>query len=163
MSKIKLTETTLPGVGIRRDFLTAQDDRIGVIQHHSGRLDLLVYDEFDPDSCRSSIALTEDEGRVLADLLGATQIVKSMERVRQEIGGIAIDWIEITNSWVCADSRIEALKLAQTGVLIVAVIRHGETTPIPKADFVLQAGDTIVVVGTPEGIQIASAIMQRGD
>jgi TrkA domain protein len=160
VSKIKINETTLPGVGLRHNFKTESDNHLGVLHHHSGRLDLLIYDRFDPDSCQRAIALSEDEGRVLGELLGASQITRSVDNLQQNIGGLTIDWITIVDSWLCNATTINQLKLNDTGVLIVAVIRDGTTTPIPKSDFQLLSGDTVIVIGTSEGIQSAYEIMQ---
>ena len=66
-------ETRLPGVGIRHDFLTEEGKRVGVISHFSGRRSLLLYDSDDPDSCRDTVELNEDDVRVLADILGASR------------------------------------------------------------------------------------------
>ena len=163
MSKIEIHETNLPGVGLRRDFVTDADDRVGVITHHSGRLDLLVYDKYDPDACKLSLALSEEEGRVLGELIGATAIVKEVANIQQSIGGLALDWIPIAKSWQCIGTSIRDLQLTQTGVLIVAVIRDEETTPVPSPDFVLEKDDTVVVIGEPEGIQQAYKMMQGSD
>jgi TrkA domain protein len=38
-------------------------------------------------------------------------------------------------------------------------VRDGETTPSPTPDFMLRPGDTVVVVGTPQGIEKASELM----
>lgn len=164
MANPQIEETMLPGVGTRHDFVTEADTRIGVLHHHSGRLDLLVYDDFDPDSCQTSISLTEEEGQLLGQLLGASQVVKSMSQLQQAmgIGGLSIDWIRIADSWVCTDKRIDSLRLTQTGVLIVAVIRGDETIPVPPRDFELHSGDTVVVIGMPDGIARAYDLMQRG-
>jgi len=62
-------ETRLPGVGTKRDFLTGDRRRIGVISHFNGRRSLLVYDGDDPDSCRDTVELSEDDLRTLAELL----------------------------------------------------------------------------------------------
>lgn len=160
MSKVSIQETVLPGVGVRHDFNTEASDHIGVLHHHSGRMDLLIYDRFDPDSCGQSLALTEEEADTLGQLLGASQVVKSMSNLQQSIGGLSIDWIRIVDAWMCAETEIKNLDLARTGVLIVAVIRNGETTPIPAGTFRLQSGDTVVVIGTPAGIQNAYNVMQ---
>jgi TrkA domain protein len=162
MSHTRVQETLLPGVGVRHDFVTEDDTRIGVLNHHAGHMDLLVYDDFDPDSCSQVVRLTEDEGHLLGELLGASQVVQSITNLQQSIGGLAIDWIEIGQHWTCADKRIDSLRLSDTGVLIVAVIRGDETTPIPARDFQLQSGDTVVVIGQPEGIQRAYHLM-HGD
>lgn len=64
-----VNETRLPGVGAKRDFLTEGKRRIGVISQFDGRRSLLVYDGEDPDSCRETVELSEDELRTLAALL----------------------------------------------------------------------------------------------
>ena len=65
----KVDETKLPGVGIKHDFPTEEGKRVGVISHFSGRRSLLLYDSDDPDSCRDTIDLNENEQRILAALL----------------------------------------------------------------------------------------------
>lgn len=153
MAKIKINETPLPGVGVRHEFHTEIGEQVGVITHHTGRRDLLVYDRDDPDVCRLALNLEEGEGRLLGELLGASEVTRSLGNIQQFIQGLAIDWIPITEAWACADHSISELNLTKTGVLIVAVIRNDETVPVPKPDFQLRSGDTMVVVGDPEGIR----------
>ena len=47
-------------------------------------------------------------------------------------------------------------------ISIVAIVRDNETIPSPAPDFRLASGDTAVVVGTPDGIRDASAILRDG-
>lgn len=156
-------ETRLPGVGIRHDFVTQDGDRLGVILHHSGRRDLLVYDAEDPDSCRVSLRLEKDEAHVISELLGAIHVTQSVSNVQQAIKGLVIDWIPVHADWACAGHTIaELLVRTQTGVSIVAVIRDDDTIPSPGADFKLEAGDVAVVVGTPDGIKKALNLL-HGD
>lgn len=65
----KVEQTLLPGVGVRHDFVTEEGQRVGLISHFSGRRSLLLYDRDDPDSCRDTVDLSEDEQRTLAALL----------------------------------------------------------------------------------------------
>ena len=58
----KVTETDLPGVGVRFDLQTNAGRCVGVVVHQSGRRDLVVYDERDVDRARESVELSEDEG-----------------------------------------------------------------------------------------------------
>jgi TrkA domain protein len=44
----------------------------------------------------------------------------------------------------------------------VAVVRGTETVPAPGPDFVLESGDTAVVVGTPEGIERLASLLHEG-
>lgn len=152
----EIQETQLPGVGIRHDFVTEGDDRVGVILHHSGQRDLLIYDHEDPDTCRVAVRLQKDEAHIMSELLGAVHVTQSVANVQQMIKGLAIDWIPISETWTCAGSSIaEMMVRSRTGVSIVAVIRGDHTFPSPEPEFRFRPGDLAVVVGTPDGIRKA--------
>lgn len=153
MTKIEIQETTLPGVGVRHEFSVEDGERVGVITHHSGQRDVLVYDKNDPDICRLSLRMTEQEAGQLGQLLGAAKVTQTFANLAQDVAGLTIDWIRIRGDWECAGHTISEVQLTSKGVLIVAVIRNEQTIPTPKADFQLWSGDTVVVIGKPEGIQ----------
>lgn len=149
-----VNKTTLPGVGIRYDFETKTGVRIGVIAHHSGHYDFLVYDKLDPDTCANVLFLSVEDAHTLTELLGGSQVAESQQRMQQTIPGLIIDWVPVREGWMCAGRTIREIGVrAQTGVSIVAIIRDGETFASPDPDFRVQAGDTAVVVGTQEGIR----------
>lgn len=159
MTDIK--ETKLPGVGVRHDFVTQGGDRLGMITHRTGRRELLVYDRDDPDACEMVIRLDDDDSRALAELLGGTQITRSLSDLQQTVDGLTIDWLPIRDDWPCAGKPIDQTGLQQkTGITIVAVVRGGETIASPGNDFRLLGGDTAVAVGTPASIRSAFALLQ---
>ena len=156
-----VNKTPLPGVGTRYDFETHAGEHIGVIDHHTNRYDLLIYDKTDPDACTTVLRLDEDEGHTLAEIMGSTRIAKPLDNMQESLPGLTIDWVPVGESWECAGCMLSELGIrAKTGVSIVAVVRNNKTIPSPAADFQLFAGDTAVVVGTPEGIRQAFAILQ---
>ncbi len=155
-----IEETKLPGVGIRHDFVTKAGSRIGVIAHHAGHRELLIYDEEDPDACRETLRLEERDSRALAELLGASQVSENLAQL-QQLEGLAIDWLPVRAASACANATIGETELRRrTGVSIVAVVRGKTTFASPEPDFRLQPGDTAVVVGTPESIERAFARLQ---
>lgn len=160
----RIEETQLPGVGLRHDFTTRSGDRVGVITHRTGRRELLIYDRSDPDSCRDVVRLDEDEGHVLAEALGGSQVAESLgTMLQQSVEGLTIDWLSVGSSWECAGHTVAETELrARTGVTIVAVVRDGETVASPGPDFLIEAGDTLVVVGTPDGINAAALCLDSG-
>lgn len=159
----RINETSLPGVGVRHDFETEAGDRIGVILHHSGRRDLLVYDQDDPDFCRSAIPLNESDSHSLAELLGAPQIETMNRTLAQSLGELTIDWIQIRDDWMCSGSTLRQLDFrARTGVSVIAVVRDEHVTSSPDADFVLTAGDIVVGIGTAAAMRGAVKEL-RGD
>jgi TrkA domain protein len=155
-----VNETALPGVGLRYDFLTRAGRQVGVVAHRGGRRDLLVYDREDPDTCREVVQLTEEEADTLADMLGAARIAGRLAELRQRIEGLAIDWLELRPGSPYAGRPLgDTQARSRTGTSIVAVLRGEQAIPAPSPDLPLQAGDTAVVVGTPEGIAALGALL----
>jgi TrkA domain protein len=152
-------ETALPGVGLRHDFTTRAGRQLGVVTHRTGRRDLLVYDRRDPDSCQEVIQLTDDEADTLAEMLGAARLVEHLARL-QQIEGLAIDWLEIRPGSPYAGRTIaDTQARTRTGVSIVAVLRGETAIPAPTPDAGLEAGDTVVVVGTGKGIRELAGLL----
>ncbi len=159
----EVSETPLPGVGIRYDFLTADGDRVGVLAHRTGRRELLVYDRDDPDACANVLRLDSDDTHTLAELLGASQVSERLADLQQHVEGLTIDWLRVGASSACSGCTLrEAALRSETGVSIVAVVRGDQTIPAPGGDFQLQTGDTAVAVGTPEGIKELFHLLQSG-
>jgi TrkA domain protein len=148
----EIHETALPGVGVRHEFATRAGERVGVVAHRRGRRELLVYDTVDPDACRESLQLTAEESMALAQLLGGSRTMTV--RARHPVDGLAVDWVRVPSDSPFAGRTIAAAGVRSvTGTSIVAVLRRGTAFPSPSPDFILEPGDTAVVVGTGEGIE----------
>jgi TrkA domain protein len=157
---MEINETPLPGVGLRYDFTTRAGRQLGVVNHLTGRRDLLIYDREDPDSCQEVVKLTDDEGDALAELLGAARIVGRLDELRQQVEGLAIDWLPIRDGSPFAGGTIaDTQARTRTGVSIVAVLRDRTAVPAPGPDFRFEAGDSVVVVGTPGGVKALAGIL----
>lgn len=157
---VKLDETMLPGVGMRYDFDGRFGKRIGVITHRDGRRELFVSRRDDPDATEKSLVLTEEESAVVADLLGGSTVTRRVADSMQDIEGLAMDWLPFD-----AASPFHGVPLGQTmmrtrtGASIVAIIRAGQPIPAPGPELPLLAGDTIVVVGTANGVKRAAKLL----
>jgi TrkA domain protein len=156
----EITETSLPGVGVRHDFACDSNQRVGVVSHHSGRRDLILYDRDDPDRVAETVSMSTDEARTLGALLGGPSIVERFDDLRQQIVGLEIAWLPIS-----AKSRLAGRPLGEselrtrTGVSIVALLRGETAIPAPGPDDVMRADDVAVVVGTDAGIDEAARIL----
>ena len=154
-------QSRLPGVGVRHDFSTHSGQRIGVIAHRVGHRELIIYADDDPDSVSETVRLEDDDSQTLAELLGASKVTQSTDAIRQSIEGLALDWLPIADSWwACGHTIADSQLRRQTGVSIVAIIRDDQTIPSPEPDQQLLSGDTVVVVGTPEGIRRATDLLK---
>lgn len=156
-----VTETQLPGVGVRYEFTTDSGERVGVIAHRGGRREVVVYDEHDPDACSTVMHLTADDTRTMAELLGATRVSEVLSSVQQEIEGLSIDWIRVAPESDFAGRTIaDGTIRSSTGVSIVAVIRDTETFPAPEPTFEFAPGDLAVAVGTTEGLEQVRSMLE---
>jgi TrkA domain protein len=169
----EIHETALPGVGIRYELTTRAGTRLGVVAHRHGRRDLLVYDRADPDAARESVALTEAESIALAVLLresgapsGPMEVADHAGTVAvsgrgHTIGRFAVDWVPVPPGSPYSGRSIGTAGVRSiTGVSIVAVLREDAAFPSPGPDFCLQAGDTALVVGTPEGVEALVELLE---
>ncbi|MCB1247542.1 MAG: cation:proton antiporter regulatory subunit [Acidimicrobiia bacterium] len=160
---VELTETRLPGVGHRIEFIAADGARVGVVHARSGKRELFVCAPTDPDSVSMSLKLTDDESHALADALGGSSIVETLDALTQEVEGLAIDWLPVeVGAAIVGKSIGDGRVRTRTGVSIVAVIRDGRAHPAPGPDFGIETGDVLVVVGTADGIAMALEILTTG-
>jgi TrkA domain protein len=149
----EVTETHLPGIGVRHEFTTSTGERLAVLAHRTGRREIAVYDRADPDACSTVLHLSPDDTRTLAELLGASPVSEAIAGV-QRLEGVAIDWIPIRRDSPQAGATIGAGQLrTRTGTSIVALVRGDETLAAPGPDVVLRVDDLAVAVGTPDGLR----------
>lgn len=119
-----------------------------------------MYSAEDPDACSATIELSRADTRTMSELLGASQVAEVLGVVQQEVAGLAIEWIELPeNSPGEGSSIADGEYRKRTGASIVAVLRAGESIPAPEPDFVLEAGDTVVAVGTREGVVALASLL----
>lgn len=162
MGAMDVSETLLPGVGMRYEFTTQAGVRVGLVVRREGRVDLVVYRGDDPDAATEIMALTRDEADTLAELLGAPRIAERFADLTREIPGLVAAQLTVPAASRYAgrplgDTRARTL----TGVSVVAVVRQDSVVASPAPAEVLRAGDVLVVMGTRDGIAGARAILAR--
>ena len=157
---MEIFETALPGVGVRYEFDTEHGRRLGVLVHRDGQRDVLVYRQDDIDSCNESLRLTPAESASMVELLGGTKITERLGDLRHEVQGLSIEWVEMGPGAPMAGRTIgEGRIRTQSGASVVAVLRGGASRPGPGPDFRFETGDTVLVIGSHEGVSVASRII----
>ncbi|WP_405492625.1 cation:proton antiporter regulatory subunit [Nocardia sp. NBC_00511] len=155
--------TALPGIGARKDFEVRAGRRIGVVSHRDGGIDLIVSQRDDPDSCQVQVPLTTDEAAVLANLLGAPQLVERLKEEHSDLPGITTRQLTIGGDSPYRGRRLGDTQMrTRTKASIVAIMRAGQLHPSPGPEFVLDSGDVLVVVGTPHGLDACARILADG-
>jgi TrkA domain protein len=143
----------LPGVGVRHEFTTHDGTVVGVVHHHDGRSDVVVYDRDDPDRGTSMLHLDRDDTRTLGSLLGASELAQHVGEVQAQIEGLLFEWITVPVDGSLVGRSIRDAELRRrTGASVVAVLRDEASVPAPDPDFEFAAGDVAVCVGTSEGL-----------
>lgn len=160
--EVEVTETKLPGIGTRYDFITDAGRRIGVVSHRDGDRDLLVFSKDDPDSCSSVLQMSATQADALAQVLGSGRITRQLASLSEQISSLSTGKIRIAHGSRYDNLTLGATKArTRTGASIVALMRDQEIVPSPGPHTQLRGGDTLVVVGTAEAIDALKQIVNE--
>jgi TrkA domain protein len=157
---MSMKRTSLPGVGVQYDVTTRSGRHLSVVVHQDGRRFLGFYDPEDPDRCQASFPLDADEAASLGALIAPAPETPDLAMGELDLATVRIP--------VAAKSPYRGRPLGdtrartRTGASIVAVLRRTAPHPAPGPDFRLEAGDTLVVVGTREGVEELAQIIAGG-
>jgi TrkA domain protein len=146
---IELSETRLPGIGVKYGFRTAHGGRLTVIQHNEGLREIYFFRRADDDEPTAVIRLEDDEARQLGAIVGgAYERPKIVEELEMALGELTIEWIRVPDdSPAIGKSLAECAFRARTGITIIAILREPEPVTGAQPDDVIQMGDTLVTVG----------------
>lgn len=160
MCGMSLHETSLPGIGVRRELALADGRRIGVVTHRDGQTELILSDAEDPDACATSLPLTLEEASALGALLSGPRLVSQLQEEHADLPGITTRQLILPSDSPYAGEVLGATRMrTRTGVSIVAVVRSGVTHASPAPTMLLEGGDLLVVVGTSEGLRKAERLL----
>lgn len=155
--------TPLPGIGTREDFTARSGQRIGVITHRGGQVELIISRLDDPDACAASTPLTAEESNALASLLGAPQLVSQLAEQQRDLEGITMTQLPIMPGSPFEGRTLgDTAMRTRTGVSVVAVVRQQVVHPSPGPEFAFAANDLVVMVGTTSGLADAGRILDQG-
>ncbi len=160
LGRVDVRETTLPGIGLRHEFRTAKGHQIGLVTHRGGRRDLVLYSEDDPDTVDFSLVLNDREAVTLSGLLGGARFAENLDRALADVPGMVLERLQLPSSSRYAGKPLgETRARTRTGVYIVGVERDSSllTSPGPKDE--LKRVDTLLVVGSPEGVAQIGALL----
>lgn len=153
-------ETFLPGFGMRYEFTTEHGERMAIIAARSGSVDLVAYDDEDPDESIGMVRLSRSEVETVAELLGAPRITARVADLTKEVPGLVSRHITIPSGSKCAGHPLgDAAIRTRTGTSVVAIVRGDDVISSPAPDHRLEVGDTVVVIGTEGGVESAAEII----
>ena len=147
-------EHDLPGVGKKFAVRTNDGDRMSIIVHNTGHREIYHFRKGEEYPFHA-IRLEDAEARKLGAVLGGAYfqppVVESMDMVFESL---SIEWLKVDEGSelvgrTLADSAIRK----RTGASVIAILRGGKAIPNPQPEDTIQAGDTLMVVGTREQVQ----------
>ncbi|MFI6942450.1 cation:proton antiporter regulatory subunit [Streptomyces sp. NPDC050418] len=155
-----MSTTPLPGIGVQYDLTTREHRHLSVVAHRDGTRTVNVYRGDDPDACAQSLHLTGAETAALIDALMPAH--HSPNLLHTTDLGLLAERMEVSahshwNGRLLGETRLRT----ETGVSVVAVLRRAEAIPSPTPDFRLAGGDTLIIIGTREGVEAAASILGR--
>jgi TrkA domain protein len=160
---MEVERTALPGIGLRHEFYTDKGQHAAVVSHVSGRRDIVIYRQHDPDSVAATLTLSTDEANGIAELLGTARIVERLADLqRQVVGLVTLQVPVMAGSPYDGRTLGDTQTRTRTGASIVAVVRSGGIIASPRPDFVFNPGDLVVVVGTADGAQATAELFAQG-
>lgn len=158
----EVRETRLPGVGTKFTMETHRGESVCVVVHTDGLRELYHFE--DPDGDPYRIALNDDEARQVGALLGGViyrpQLVQDLEMA---LGDLVVEWIELPQNSPLVGLTVMTCRIRRTtGSTIVAILRGGGSVAMPHPDEMLQAGDVLVVIGTPDVFPVIRRLVAEG-
>ena len=155
-----VTETMLPGVGMRYEFTTRHGELMGIIAYRDGKMDLLAYEEDDPDEPIGMVRLNRVEVETLAEILGAPRITARIADLAKEIPGLVSAHVGIPiHSPFAGKTLGDTHCRTETGASIVAIVRGDRVVSAPQPDELLSADDVLVVIGTESGVEAVQQLI----
>ncbi|MEV4685646.1 cation:proton antiporter regulatory subunit [Streptomyces kurssanovii] len=155
-----VSKTPLPGVGTRYDLKTDAGAHLSVVVHQDGRRILAFHDPEDDDSCKDSAALAPHEATALSKLLIPDPVAHLHQHIEIDL---VTEHIPVTKRSPYAGRLLaDTQARTRTGASIVAVLRRTAAFPSPTPDFRFAIGDTLVVVGTREGVDAVAELITGG-
>lgn len=151
---MQVKEHDLPGVGKKFALTTNDGERMTVIIHNTGHREIYTFngrDEFP----QSALRMEDAEARMLGAILGGAYfqpaVAESMDMV---LGQLSVEWFKVAAGSPLAGRTIQESAIRKrTGASVIAILRDGSPHPNPGPGDVMEAGDTLLVVGDRGQVQ----------
>ncbi|QXE38396.1 potassium transporter TrkA [Streptomyces sp. GMY02] len=155
-----VSKTALPGVGTRYDLNTEAGKHLSVVVHQDGRRIIAFHDPEDDDNCKEAVSLAPYEATALSKLLVPDPVAHLHQHLEIDL---LTEHIPVTKRSPYAGRTLGSAQVrTRTGASIVAVLRRTAAFPSPTPDFRFASGDTLVVVGTREGVDAVAELITGG-
>jgi TrkA domain protein len=162
---VTVYESDLPGVGKKHEVELGGGARLVIVTHNSGKREVFRRADADSDS-EKLFELSDKLARQVGTLLeGAYFQPVQTDNIETLLGGdTLLEWVEVPPDSPVAGKTLAESDLRQaTGASVIAIERDGEDVIVsPGGDAVVEAGDTLVVIGQTDACRDVLSTV-RGD
>ena len=147
-------EVELPGVGKKYTVETRAAGQVVVVLHQTGRREIYYFAE-GQSTPANVIELTSEEANQIGGILSQTYYEPKADPSRELVmKELSIDWLTLPDAHQLTERSIRDLGIReQSGASIVAILREGSSIINPDPDEVMQAADTLMVIGNNEQVR----------
>ncbi|MFJ6197513.1 TrkA C-terminal domain-containing protein [Micromonospora sp. NPDC092111] len=156
---MRFERTVIPGVGLCQRFTTAHGQRAGVISHLGGRRDVVIYHPEDSDTALCTLVLDQSEAQAVAGVLDQAVTIDHLAELERQLPGITVVRIPVAVGGPADGRRWRDTALSGRPLSLLAVVRAGRVVPTPGDDYVLLAGDEVVVAGAEAATTAATDVL----
>lgn len=153
-------ESELPGVGKKFEIELGDEERLVIITHNTGKREIYRRASVDEDSEKLfelSDKLARQIGTILEGAYFQPIATDTTETMLDE--NTLIEWVSVVDGSDLVGQTLQALDFRnETGASIVAVRRGSETLSNPGPETVIQAEDTLIVLGTRQACQSVESL-----
>ncbi|KTG29302.1 cation:proton antiporter regulatory subunit [Haloferax profundi] len=142
-------ESDLPGVGKKHEIELGDGARLVIVTHNTGKREVFRRESADSDS-EKLFELDDELARQVGTLLEGAyfQPVQSTDIETLLGDNTLLEWVEVGADSDVAGKTLGASDLRQaTGASVIAIERGDEVITSPGGDAMIEAGDTLVVIG----------------
>src|SRR5579875_3819779 len=93
----EIISRVLPGIGVCSELELHDGRRIGIVTRRNGQRDFVIYDE-DGDGAAQTVQLDDSEANLVAELLGAPQLVARLAELEQIVTDVGTAQLPIPAS-----------------------------------------------------------------
>jgi TrkA domain protein len=147
-------ESDLPGVGKKFEVEIGDDHRLIIVTHNTGKREVF-YKTSEAADAEKLFDLSDQLARRIGTILeGAYFQPVQADRVATMLAeGTFIEWYDVDpEAELVGQSLAEARVRERTGASVIAIHRGDRVVPSPDPDTVIEAGDTLVVLGSQEDV-----------
>ncbi|WP_336134554.1 cation:proton antiporter regulatory subunit [Natronomonas amylolytica] len=157
-------ESDLPGVGKKFEIEIDDDQRLVIVIHNTGKREVFLR-KGEEDS-EKLFDLSDRLARQVGSILEGAhfQPVKSDTTETMLGDDSLLEWVKVAEGSDIVGKTLEELDFRnETGASVVSIQRDDETESNPGPDTVIQAGDTLIILGSREACRDVEALAAAVD